>query len=176
MEHGDILRKQLAQCIQSHGRLLFRLAWNVLHDSHAAEDVCQHALFKACTHLDGGRDEKTLRNWLARTVVNDAIGELRRKTRRDRLLRTQFAGAPDAATDQPDIAMREAVYLGLEQLEPEARAVVVMRIMEGRGGQEVAEILNISVATVSRRLHEAMTQLRRHLNSESSVLSARGVP
>ena len=67
-------------------------------------------------------------------------------------------------SSMPDVArqveLRESVLAGLAQVDERVRTVVVMRMMEGLSGNEVAEILGCSAAEVSRRLHEGMDRLR----------------
>src|SRR5438093_398850 len=61
----------LSEQIRQNGRLFYQLAYRILRDGGAAEDVCQQAFLRAWEErekIDGGG--QALKSWLARTVVN----------------------------------------------------------------------------------------------------------
>jgi RNA polymerase sigma-70 factor, ECF subfamily len=153
-------RELLAEQVRQHARLWFRLAYDVLHDAHAAEDVCQQALLRAWSNRDQLRDAGQLRAWISRTVVNESLQVLRR--RRVEVRARDHHAKPEVTRELPDdpIAAREQVVMGLEALSEPVRAVVALRIMEGMSGNNVKELLGCSAAQVSRMLHEGLDQLR----------------
>src|SRR5687767_8933792 len=132
-------RDLLAEQVRQHARLWFRLAYDILHDAHAAEDVCQQALLRAWTSRDRLRDAGQLRAWISRTVVNESLQVLRRRRVEERARDRQRRG--DVLNDPPDdpLAAREAVVMGLSALPEQVRAVVALRIMEGMSGNDVKE-------------------------------------
>jgi RNA polymerase sigma-70 factor (ECF subfamily) len=46
-------------------------------------------------------------------------------------------------------------------MDPEQRAVLVLRDLEGLSEQEAAEVLNVAQGTVKSRLHRARARFRR---------------
>jgi RNA polymerase sigma-70 factor (ECF subfamily) len=58
---------------------------------------------------------------------------------------------------------RDAVAAALQQLEPEAREVVILRDLEGLTAPEVEQVTGLSVAAVKSRLHRARQSLRTQL-------------
>ena len=68
-----------AAIMQRHNRRLYRIARSVLRNSAEAEDVVQEGYVAAFTHLASYRGESSLGAWLARIVMNEALGRLRRK-------------------------------------------------------------------------------------------------
>jgi len=152
--------------VRRYARQWFAMAWRVLRDADAAEDVCQQAVLKACQRHDGWRDIQTFRGWMSRVITNEAIDELRRRQREREFHQKaahQNAGAARGGHDQ-DLALREALQAALDRLSPETREVAVLRLIAELDGGETAEALNVSEATVSRRLHEAMDSLREQLH------------
>jgi RNA polymerase sigma-70 factor (ECF subfamily) len=58
---------------------------------------------------------------------------------------------------------REIVAAALDDMEPEAREVVLLRDIEGLSASEVAQVTGMSVSAVKSRLHRARRSLRERL-------------
>lgn len=164
---NPIRQAELPAQVRQHARQWFLMAWRVLRDVDAAEDACQQAVLKACQHDGGWRDIQTFRGWMSRVITHEAIDELRRRQRERGFHQKVACQQVGTTTDGPDqdVALREALREALDQLPPEHREVAVLRLVAGLSGGETAEALNVSVATVSRRLHEAVGSLREHLHA-----------
>ena len=157
----------LAGEVRLRARLLFELAYDILRNTAASEDVCQHAFMKAWQLRHEIRDPQALRGWLARVVVNESLRVLRRQKleRREMTYRTEQGRASASAeaagglpTDPAQV--RESVLLALEQLPERTRAIVVLRIMHGMAGTDVKDLVGCGAAEVSRQLHAGMSRLR----------------
>lgn len=151
---------QLAEQVRLHSRLLFRLAWGVLRDSHAAEDVCQQALPKAWQERDHIRDTVSAKAWLARVVVNESLQLVRRREleRRVQAEGVQLAEYADGRGASP--LLRTMLEEALLTLPEPVRLVVVLRTMDGLSGIEVSELLDCSPSDISRRFHDGLDRLR----------------
>jgi RNA polymerase sigma factor (sigma-70 family) len=68
---------------------------------------------------------------------------------------------PTAAVDR-----RELVVAALAQLPESPRNTVALRVMHGLSGNEVSEMLGVSVSQVSRWLHEGLDRLREFLDDD----------
>jgi RNA polymerase sigma-70 factor (ECF subfamily) len=156
---GSFLAEQLGQ----NGRLFYRLAYGILRDSGAAEDICQQVMLKAWQRQDQLREEGALRGWLARAVVNESL-QVRRRWKIEQRVLGHHAQHADTAT-QADASgeLKEAVLSAMEQLPENVRLVVALRLMQGVSGNEVKELLGCSAAEVSRQLLRGMEMLRRFL-------------
>jgi RNA polymerase sigma-70 factor (ECF subfamily) len=62
-----------------------------------------------------------------------------------------------------ELRARELLELALERLEPDLRAVYLLREIEGLGYEELAIALEISAGTVASRLNRARFKLKEHL-------------
>src|SRR3954463_13635456 len=65
--------------LQANNRRLYRIARGILRNDSEAEDVVQEGYVQAFTHLQDFRGESSLATWLARIVMNEALGRLRRQ-------------------------------------------------------------------------------------------------
>src|SRR5665648_81090 len=65
--------------MQRNNRRLYCIARSVVRDDSEAEDVVQEAYGRAFTHLREFRGDSSIGTWLARIVLNEALGRLRRR-------------------------------------------------------------------------------------------------
>ena len=155
-------------------RRLYRIARSVVRDDHEAEDVVQAAYGRAFTSLREFRGESGICTWLARIVLNEALGRLRRQDTVDHISMQDPQGSKSLSLSlidkQPDpermVAQREIQRLlerAIDQLPQNFRIVLVMRTIEGMSVEE--ELLGIRPETVKTRLHRARALLRTRLEN-----------
>lgn len=170
----EALRLIMAQ----NNRRLYRIARSIVLDSHEAEDVVQEAYLKAFTHLDGYRGEAGIATWLARIAINEAMARLRVK-RRAKIIHFFGAGrkqdevfssqAKDCDDPEKSLAQREILRLveqATDRLPEDFRIVFVLRVIEGLGVAETAQILDVRPETVKTRLHRARRLIREELEKD----------
>jgi RNA polymerase sigma-70 factor, ECF subfamily len=163
--------------IKQQNRRLYRIARSIVRDDSEAEDVLQEAYVRAFTSLDAFRGEARLGTWLARIVINEALGSLRRRARtKDIALPAEssalnaeiipFPGAsrepdPEATAAQREI--RTLLERAIDKLPDSFREVLVARLIEGASVEETAALFGILPQTVKTRLHRARALLKREL-------------
>ena len=166
--------------MQRHNRRLYRIARSVVRDDGEAEDIVQEAYGRAFTHLREFRGDSSIGTWLARIVLNEALGRLRRRheTVDWELMETQHrAGAQiihfplGAAQPDPErtMAQREITVIlqrAIDDLPDAFRLVLVARAVEGMSIEDTAELLGILPETVKTRLHRARALLRAKLEQD----------
>src|SRR4051794_20984479 len=179
----------LEQIMRRHNRRLFRLARSLLPDDAEAEDVLQEAYLRAYTRLGELADRQALAAWLARIIVNEALGRRRTGARVVSLedFRAAKAGTDDAddmaldrgpACDRPDPErlaangeLRRLLEAAVNALPEEFRTVFVLREVEGLSTAETAASLAIRPETVKTRLHRARRLLQERLGERLLPLS-----
>jgi len=139
------------------------LAYGILRDAHAAEDVCQQAFLRACECGPATGQSAALHAWLAKVVVNESLQLLRRKKCERSVLQNASWSRQATAQSGANPGVREQVMVALAELPETTRLVVVLRIMEGISGNEVKELLGCSASEVSRRLYLGVEELRTRL-------------
>jgi RNA polymerase sigma-70 factor (ECF subfamily) len=160
-----------------NNRRLYRIARSILLDSHEAEDVVQEAYFKAFTHLDGFRGEAGLATWLARITINEASARVRRRAKLIHYFVAPkkesegiFASrTKDHVDPEKSLAQREILRLveqATDRLPEDFRVVFVLRVIEGLGVAETAQILELRPETVKTRLHRARRLIRDQLEKD----------
>lgn len=161
--------------VKEHSAGLYGLAVHMLGDRGEAEDVVQETFLRAfvATERRGQVVHTSLRALLSRIAVNLCYDRLRRKgwyetpTDADDLAVASERSARasgDAAHDDPgDLAIKAAdaqqLRRAILQLQPNHRAVVVLRYARGLSYREIAEAMGVpenTVATWLRRAHLAL--------------------
>lgn len=152
---------------------VYALCRRLLGEPADAADATQEVYARVVRSVLGFRGEAAFGTWLHRVTVNVCATNLRK--RGDLQARGQVAGsvafaAPDSSdllvsgdnveerADVRDQARRVAEVL--VELPDDARAVVVLRDVDGLSTKEAAAVLGISEAAVKVRLHRAHAKLR----------------
>jgi RNA polymerase sigma factor (sigma-70 family) len=159
---------RLSDQIARRGPWYFRLAYRILSDAGASEDACQQAFCQAWQFQHQIQDAQALGGWLTRAVINQALAMLRRRRSEQQAI-LRHPALPESTPVDEAVARKEAVWLALDALEPAIRDVVVMRLIEGRTGNEVKALMRCSASEVSKRLHAGLDQLREHLAESTFV-------
>ena len=148
----------LDDLLERYGREIQGVAYLILRDRAAAEDVVVDTLLTALERGDQLRDPEKLRPWLLRIATNRALG-VRRSTSRV----VQLHVVPDRAARRTDEDERLTLLSCVERLAPRTRAAVVLRYYADMSVRETAEALGTSENTVKTQLREALEQMRRTL-------------
>ena len=166
---GD--RSALSALLARHQQRVFGFGVKMCGNPDDARDVAQDTLLTMARKLQDFRGDASLSTWLY-TVARSFCIKKRRRTKGapayheplDRATQER-TGEPAATPEQMLLGReaRETVAAALDQLEPEAREVLVLRDIEGLTAAEVAEVTGVSVAAVKSRLHRARAALRERL-------------
>ena len=164
--------------VRTHASWMHSVARRILHDKGLAEDCVQEAFINAYRNIDRFGGRASLKSWLHRIVVNQALMKLRTRKRHsespiDDLLPAFDENAcrieePWQPLPDPDevLAQKERCSLvraKVEQLPESYRIVLQLRDIEDMTTQEVAESLGLTEANVKVRLHRARSALKKLL-------------
>jgi RNA polymerase sigma-70 factor (ECF subfamily) len=169
---GD--RAAFSDLVRIHQDEVYTLALRLVSDRELAADVSQEAFVRAWRALPNFRGDAKFSTWMHRITVNVAWTQ-RRKQRKHRADPIDEAfSEPAAETISPERAGESAVIQGrlrdaLQDLTEPIRAVVVLKDVYGWTHGEIAEHLDITVASAKVRLHRGRRQLREQLWSEMEV-------
>lgn len=169
-----------------HGPL-FRLLCQMLGNPADAADTAQEVFLKAFRGIHGFRQGSSLKTWLYRIAIREALNQ-RRWWRRHQSKETSYEAdgmCKEAlgATDEPNpfeaCATREtqmAVRRALARLPEVFRGAVVLRDLEGLAYEEIAEVLEISIGTVKSRILRGRRTLKELLEAELGNATAGAKP
>ncbi|CAN5182630.1 RNA polymerase sigma factor SigW [soil metagenome] len=174
------------ELLDRYQRPVFSLVYRMVRDREEAEDLAQETFVRVFNNIGRYDSQWKFSSWIFKIANNLGIDTLRRR----KLKTVSIDGAPDAltadeteassiqlASEDPDPEERlEAVELGDEieqaigELRPEYRTAILLRHVEGRPYEEIAQIMEIPLGTVKTYIHRARGELREaleHLRCES---------
>lgn len=160
-------RAALEQLFQRHRHYVFRVAWSLLGEDAAAEDVVQEVFLR----LQSGRLRASRRarftTWFYQVTLNTAREQARKRRRLWGAAPAEEAlrDTPDAAADPGRLDRLRDLSRALATLPIRQREVVVLRFLEGFDTAETAEILGCRQGTVKAHLHRATLSLRDRLTA-----------
>jgi RNA polymerase sigma-70 factor (ECF subfamily) len=168
------------ELLARYERPVFSLIFRMVRDRETAEDLSQETFIKVLNNIDRYSPDFKFSSWLFKIANNLTIDHLRRR----RLNTISIEGAPDAVTaesaratsiviasgDESPLAELESKELGVSieraiaQLRPEYRACIMLRHVEDRSYEEIAEIVKLPLGTVKTYIHRARHELRAALD------------
>lgn len=171
--------KAYRELLDRYQRPVFSLVYRMVRDREAAEDLAQETFVKVFNHLDGYNSKYKFSSWIFKIATNLTIDTLRKKELRTVSLDgSRHASSDDeiessritvASTDENPEERLEAKELGVEieeaigRLRAEYRTAILLRHVEGRPYEEIAEIMEVPLGTVKTYIHRARSELRETL-------------
>ena len=167
------------ELIRRYERPVFSLVFRMVRDRELAEDLTQETFVKALNAVESYRPEFKFSSWIFKIANNAAIDHLRRRE----LQTLSLEGSPNALTPEAieatALQLRDRLETPLEELEarelggqievaiarlrPEYRSCILLRHVEGRAYEEIAEMLDLPLGTVKTYIHRARNELRASL-------------
>jgi RNA polymerase sigma-70 factor (ECF subfamily) len=167
-QKGDVVA--FNRLVAQYQELVFNVAYRIMGDPAAAEDVAQETFITAYESLRTFRGG-SFKSWLIRVATNRCYDELRRHKRRpqtslDEIMdeNESFAflrspqDSPETHRQRVELAL--AIERCLKELPDEQRIVTVLGDVEGYDYQEIANITRVSLGTVKSRISRARAKLR----------------
>lgn len=159
--------------VRRHNQRLYRAARGILKSPQAAEDAVQEAHIAAFTKLSTFEFRAKYATWVTRIAVRQALSARRGR----QAATTSIAGhiLEESMSDPAHSPERRAasaelgaiIEAALDELQPEFRAVFILREIEGMSTAETAVALDLVPATVKTRLHRAKEHLKALLERRS---------
>lgn len=164
------------ELIRRYERPVFSLIYRMVRNREQAEDLSQETFVKVLNAIESYRPEFKFSSWVFKIANNAAIDHLRRRE----LDTLSLDGSPHAETadaveatalqigdssESPleEVEARElggSIEAGISMLRPEYRTCILLRHVEGRSYEEIAEVMNLPLGTVKTYIHRARNELR----------------
>lgn len=157
------------QLVERYQRRLLNFVYRTIGDRERAEDLVQEVFIRVHRHLHRFDQTKKFSTWIYTIASNLAKNELRNRSRNPLVLFQTIKKNWEADhrplqfedhRQRPDDLfrkrhLRDLVEWAVEQLPEHHRLVFVLRELEGKTYEEIAEITNCNLGTVKSRLNRA---------------------
>jgi RNA polymerase sigma-70 factor (sigma-E family) len=156
-----------------HWTGLVRLAWLLLRDDLAAEEVVQDAFVAVHRRWSALRDPDRAAAYLRRAVVNGARSGLRHRGVEERYLARErsepAARRTEASAEERalDAETTSSMVRALGTLPQRQREVLTMRYYLDLSEAEIADALGISAGSVKAHAHRGLAALRDRMEAAS---------
>jgi RNA polymerase sigma-70 factor (ECF subfamily) len=155
-----------------HSPMVYRFLQRSLGLAADVDDLTQDVFFGVYSNVRSLRDRDALRSFILSVAIRKLRSELRRRRVRHIFQLTRFDQLPDQPVPALDAESRQALrrfYAILDRLDAQERCAFVLRYMEGFKLEEVADALEVSLATAKRRLQRASAFVSRQVARDPAL-------
>lgn len=176
-KEGD--RQAYTEIVRRYQDRVYSLCFRWMKNDQVAREVAQDVFLALYRSLPKFRGDAQLSTWIYRVVINHCKNKKLYRRRRHSDFHEPLEGrrvdddqpARQIAHDGPGtdavVHQSEAEALvreALDSLDEEQRMIIVLRDVEDRGYEEIAELLGLNRGTVKSRLHRARATLAKVLS------------
>ncbi len=150
---------EFGQYVERHQSMVFSIAYHILNERTAAEDVAQEVFLQLYGKFESLESEEHIQFWLRRTTAHRAI-DYGRRNNHHRHANLEDIAEPSVEPASQDPMLEKRLRAVVASLPETARMIVVMRYQEELGPEEISNVLGIPLNTVKSQLHRALAMLR----------------
>jgi len=175
-QRGD--ERAFAIIVRTYEQPVFNYIVRLTGDRNLAEDLTQEVFLRVFQGLPGFSLRSRFTTWLFQVTKNRVLDELRAIERRPRAV-VQLEDIPplevvDAPAERAETI--DAVWRSVERLNPDLKMALLLRDVVGLSYTEIAETLEITLATVKWRIYKAREEVQLALHREGVVVPIRSAP
>ena len=159
--------------VRLYEKRVFALTLRMCRNPEAAQEAAQEAFLAVWQGLPSFRGDSSFATWLYRLTANACTDLLRKEQRHlsaagpsfnDEEWNVEFPSPePDPSEAAERGELRRTVEQGLRALQPEYRAVLILRELHQLSYDEIAQSLGLDLGTVKSRISRGRKQLRAYL-------------
>lgn len=160
---GDQLAKR--ELYDRYSAKAMAVCMRYVADDEVARDVLQESFVKVFTSIESVQfhGEGTLKAWVLRIVVNEAVNCLRNQTSHEEMITDRVPDVPEdqPPEEEPDVSgLPPGVLMELvEKLPAGYRTVLNLFVIEQRSHKEIAQLLGIKESTSASQFYHAKQML-----------------
>lgn len=172
--HTDADADAQTRFVQQNLRRIFLLIYRIVGNVDDAQDLTQETFIKALQRQGQLKDLEKSAHWLSRIAANTAIDYLRRNKKFSFVDVNHLTDTTHDTLDNPEQSLlrgERKLHLdgGLAELTERERMALLLRDVEDMPADEVATLMNCSMATVRSHIANARIKFRRYLAERRSL-------
>ena len=160
--------------VRAHSATVFRVAFRIIGNEADAEEIVQEAFLRGYQRLESFQQRSAFGTWIYRIAVNCAFNrisqpgieaEYRHGEESDPEEKTVQVAAQDADPERVLLSreISAAQEMAMQRLTQTEKSAFVLRHLEDRSTNEIAEVLGIAPNAAKQAVFRAVQKLRREL-------------
>jgi RNA polymerase sigma-70 factor (ECF subfamily) len=160
--------------VRAHSATVFRVAFRIVGNEADAEEIVQEAFLRGYQRLESYQQRSSFGTWIYRIAVNCALNRISRpgihaeyqlgeESRPEE--KTVQVAAQDADPERVLLSreISSAQEQAMQRLTPTEKGAFVLRHLEDRSTNEIAELLGVAPNAAKQAVFRAVQKLRREL-------------
>jgi RNA polymerase sigma-70 factor, ECF subfamily len=171
-QRGD--ERAFAQILRTYETTIFNYVYRIVGDRALAEDLTQEVFVRVFQALPRFSLRCKFTTWLFQVTKNRVLDELRARERRPQSV-VAIEEAPRLEIVDPPVERLEtieAVWRAVRELNPDLKMALLLRDVAGMPYNEIADSLEITLATVKWRIFKAREEVQQALAREGLLVDA----
>ena len=162
--------------VRTYETPVYNYVLRLVNDRVLAEDLTQEVFLRVFQGLPKFSLRSKFTTWLFQVTKNRVLDELRALERRPRAVVTLDDIPPLEVVDAPfeRVEAIDAVWRGVEQLSVDLKMALLLRDVVGLSYTEIADSLEVTLATVKWRIYKAREEVQIALAREGITFGTTG--
>ncbi len=172
-QRGD--ERAFSSIVRAYEAPVFNYVYRMIGDRPLAEDLTQDVFMRVFQGLRGYSSRARFTTWLFQVAKNRVVDELRAGERRPRSL-MPIENAPRLEALDAPIETSEAIavlWRAVGELSPDLKESLLLRDIVGLSYNEIADALDVTLATVKWRIFKAREEVQEALEREGVEIPVR---
>jgi len=175
-QRGD--ERAFSIIVRTYEQPVYNYILRLTGDRALSEDLAQEVFLRVFQGLPGFSLRSRFTTWLFQVTKNRVLDELRALERRPRSVVAIEDMPPLEVVDAPAERSEtiDAVWRAVEALNPDLKMALLLRDIVGLSYSEIAETLEITLATVKWRIYKAREEVQAALQRDGVVIPITAAP
>jgi RNA polymerase sigma-70 factor (ECF subfamily) len=175
-QRGD--ERAFSIIVRTYEQPVYNYVLRLTGDRALSEDLTQEVFLRVFQGLPGFSLRSRFTTWLFQVTKNRVLDELRAIERRPRAVVAIEDVPPLEVVDAPVERSEtiDGVWRAVEALNPDLKMALLLRDIVGLSYSEIAETLEITLATVKWRIYKAREEVQHALQREGTVVPIHTAP
>lgn len=154
------------QIVSAYANDLYRYAYWLCKQPPLAEDLVQETFSRAWKSIESLKDEKAAKAWLM-TILRRENARLYEKYQPKLLEIEESLVADDYHNEPTEKLEKDQLHQYILKLHDDYKEPLILQVMWGFSGEEIAQELDLKLATVNTRLFRARQQLKQLMTEKN---------
>lgn len=165
---GNTKRQRYESLVAALYQDVFRYAFWICKSKPMAEDLVQETFLRAWRSLESLQNDKAAKAWLFTILRRENARQYERY--RPELVDIEGQSIAESDSNEPDSKMdRQLLHNAIKRLDNEYREPLMLQVVGGFSGKEIADILELNNNTVMTRLFRARAKLKQEFGVDTEL-------